>query len=708
MPLTVNLDKSTIDSNAGKNGLLKEVNGVNGSPVSLAPGFPDLEDQFNQMGITYIRLHDNLGIADLDNYYDFSTRGDTQNQIIVNIPDNLKQKSREFLSKFGNIRTIFPNAAAGMRANNVDLAFKNANYGMTDSYLRKITSNNPSINPGNLKRDIMFRIGRSNGAGYELPGNFDIYATLVSTLVERYSLNYIQTGLAKKITYWEVWNEPDLPFFWNSNKPEKYYEFYEKIARMVKSVDPNTKIGGSAIANGFDASGPYIEGFLSYCKKNNVPIDFISWHCYGNVSSDPQSVITNAGKISTLLDKYGFSHIESINSEWNSSPFGTKNTYSKVQSAKNAAFIASSLSYMQYCKVDKSYFYRGDALPFGIFNDNPNPANKNFKTFCTYAGQAFNLFSRIFETPYILQQDKSFNTGLTILPCIDSSGRKLNILASNYKVDKSFTDGNKAPSESSIYQQYYLDCNRDINQLTDEWSINEWFGGINPTTITGDNVVNQNNTVSQIPNSGQPQPVARDYSNSDTGIIINIKNLVYTDAKVTVFRIRENGDLSSLQPPMVNNEVTSSVKDGILTINDPYAVNSTVTLYSIELNNKNPVTPIPNPPTNGKKYTKVMTRSDNTLIDFLPDDFKFIANKKYQLNIQGIPASAGIKTSGKFERAQALWNYYVVESPNKSSTYQYDFGNTNILSIFSSSSPVGNFTVAQGGGYTVTCTLTEL
>lgn len=62
-------DKSRRDQSNGKSGKLKDINGVNGTPRSIAPGFPDLEDQFNQLGIRHLRFHDNLGFGDLDNYF---------------------------------------------------------------------------------------------------------------------------------------------------------------------------------------------------------------------------------------------------------------------------------------------------------------------------------------------------------------------------------------------------------------------------------------------------------------------------------------------------------------------------------------------------------------------------------------------------------------------------------------------------------------
>lgn len=245
-------DKSRRDQSNGKSGKLKEINGVNGTPRSIAPGFPDLEDQFNQLGIRHLRFHDNLGFGDLDNYF---KPDDDNSQFAPNIPSNMKQQTLQLIADIGNRRTIFPNAATGMRIHNVDVAFQNANYAMTDAHFKEVLNNNPSVNPGNLQREITFRIGRTNRGGAELPQDFDIYATLVSTLIDRYSLNFQKTGLPGKVAYWEVWNEPDLTFFWNNNDPQRYYEFYEKIARMIKAVDPTAKVGGAGVANGYNPGG---------------------------------------------------------------------------------------------------------------------------------------------------------------------------------------------------------------------------------------------------------------------------------------------------------------------------------------------------------------------------------------------------------------------------------------------------------------------
>ncbi|OUI77611.1 glycoside hydrolase family 39, partial [Commensalibacter intestini] len=122
-----------------------------------------------------------------------------------------------------NKRTIYPYAAQGMAANNLTIASQNANFEPTDSYLKRILDNDASVNPNNIQREVFFRIGRTLDSGWEMPANFDIYATLVGNIVRRYAIDYQSIGLPRKVTYWEIWNEPDLTIFWNNNVASNYY-----------------------------------------------------------------------------------------------------------------------------------------------------------------------------------------------------------------------------------------------------------------------------------------------------------------------------------------------------------------------------------------------------------------------------------------------------------------------------------------------------
>lgn len=577
--LNITIDKHTRDLSAGKKGVIKALTGANGLPVSVVPGFPDVYSQFTTMGITDIRLHDGFGIGDMDNYF-VADRAYNQNQLISNVPAAQQTQAKEFIANFCNIRTIFPYAAAGMRSNNYTLAFQNANYEMTNSYLRRIMNDNP-------RREILFRIGRTLDGGYEPPQNFDIYAALVKTLVERYGVNFAQSGLPHKITYWEIWNEPNLTFFWDRSDPNVYYDFFNKISRAIKSVDPLAKVGGAGVSEAFNPGGVYNDGLLNYCKNTNTPIDFYSFHYYANNTSDPQNIIDICNLNDSTLNSLGFNNLEVFCTEWNSTPTASPNIFTKLQSAPNASFIGSFLIYSQYVRLDKAYYYRGDASAFGLFNNNPDPANPNVPSICTYAGQTFYLFSKMLqETPFILSAEKTFNTGISFLAAENSAKNVINIFVANYKIDPDLADQNIPPKDTPLYTQYYVDSSRPVNQMTDDYSKNQWFGGIDPSTITTDNVVTQQNPVETPPPvNGQLVARARDYSQSDTGAIITIKNVNFykLNANIKAYRIKQGGSLSTWTPTDVTQEVQLAISPGKIQVTDSGLIPYTVTLYRIQI-----------------------------------------------------------------------------------------------------------------------------
>src|SRR5271166_2824763 len=60
-------------------------------------------------------------------------------------------------------------------------------------------------------------------------------------------------------------------------------ELYQATARAVKLVDPRLRVGGPATA-----AAEWVEPFIGFCVKNEVPLDFISTHCYPN---DPYKML---------------------------------------------------------------------------------------------------------------------------------------------------------------------------------------------------------------------------------------------------------------------------------------------------------------------------------------------------------------------------------------------------------------------------------
>ena len=77
----------------------------------------------------------------------------------------------------------------------------------------------------------------------------------------------------------EIWNEPNLPGFWENADKQKYSALYKATVQAVKEVLPGMKVGGPAICGG-TGSQQWIADFLSFCRDEKVPVDFVTRHAY--------------------------------------------------------------------------------------------------------------------------------------------------------------------------------------------------------------------------------------------------------------------------------------------------------------------------------------------------------------------------------------------------------------------------------------------
>ena len=102
----------------------------------------------------------------------------------------------------------------------------------------------------------------------------DLVQAFIKHCINRYGMEEVKSW------YFEVWNEPEYEYvFWAGTK-EEYFEFYKETALAIKSISKNLKVGGPAITHGTILGSTWLEDFLIFCKKENVPLDFLSIHIY--------------------------------------------------------------------------------------------------------------------------------------------------------------------------------------------------------------------------------------------------------------------------------------------------------------------------------------------------------------------------------------------------------------------------------------------
>jgi xylan 1,4-beta-xylosidase len=95
-------------------------------------------------------------------------------------------------------------------------------------------------------------------------------------LVDRYGIEEVSSW------YFEVWNEPNIDFWTGRPAQQTYFELYDHTARALKAVNEKIRVGGPATAQ-----AAWVDAIIAHATQNNVPLDFVSTHVYGNdVSQD--------------------------------------------------------------------------------------------------------------------------------------------------------------------------------------------------------------------------------------------------------------------------------------------------------------------------------------------------------------------------------------------------------------------------------------
>jgi xylan 1,4-beta-xylosidase len=379
------------------NGQIRSFQGLNGPPSPVMEGLPNLVQQYKDLGVTEVRTHDFMGPTEIDSKFEAGN-----NFLTWLIPDDAQ---RAAVVEAGNAAIIFPDWSAD--------ADKPAsyNFGPTDKALAAIHDSGA---------EIYYRIGRSFGAQVIPPADFDKFAAIVEHIAMHYNQNWAD-GFHYKIRYWEFWNEPEL--FW-SGTPQQFYTLYEKTARALRATDPKLKVGGPAKAFLYDG-GAYREGFIDYCAKHKVPLDFYSWHTYADGSADPYDAVRLGTEIREILDDHEFPKAESILSEWNLSADFMDAEKPTLQGPHNAAYIGAVLTYLQDASIDQAEFYRGDAAWMGLFDTK----GEYFKT-----AYAFKAMKQMLDTPRRLRVKGDDTDGFAVLAGRSTDGNTMQILISNYAI----------------------------------------------------------------------------------------------------------------------------------------------------------------------------------------------------------------------------------------------------------------------------------
>jgi len=191
-----------------------------------------------------------------------------------------------------------------------------------------------------------------NGEITNPPENWQDWLQVVKETIQHYS-GKDQKNLSNVI--YEVWNEPDLFGNWKLEE-EKDYRLLYKYAALGANQAQNTnpfKIGGPAITVPYKN---WINGFLDFITKNNLRIDFYSWHRY---SLQPKKFLEDINKVDAWLFKKGGFSLEKYLTEW-----GPSSEISPINDSTFAAAHTVATIRQLIQRIDLAFIFEiKDGLP---------------------------------------------------------------------------------------------------------------------------------------------------------------------------------------------------------------------------------------------------------------------------------------------------------------------------------------------------------
>lgn len=211
------------------------------------------------------------------------------------------------------------------------------------------------------------------------PVSYEGWNDMVKALLEHLCARY---GRDEVVTWpVEVWNEPNLPGFWENADMQEYFKLFRNSFYAVKEVDSRFRVGGPAVCGGSDEV--WIKAFMQFCHDNAIPVDFVTRHHYTTELPDD---VGHYGYPELMQAEDGFANLHTTREIIDSFPeyrgleiHITEFNTSYIPNAplhdtnQNAAFIAQQLSRLGDDNESYSYWTFGDVfeergVPFTPFH----------------------------------------------------------------------------------------------------------------------------------------------------------------------------------------------------------------------------------------------------------------------------------------------------------------------------------------------------
>lgn len=182
-----------------------------------------------------------------------------------------------------------------------------------------------------------------NETGPSSPEGREAFAAYCRAAVERYR---------DQVTYWEIWNEPNLEMFWGTTPdPVHYAELVKVTAPVIREANPDAVIAGCATAH---VDLP----FLRTAFENGVldHIDIVTVHPYRQ--QPPESAAEDIAAVRDMITEFTDRDIAIWTGEWGYNTF-----WSEVSEKGQAKCLARMMVSNLAAGVENSIWFSVHSFP---------------------------------------------------------------------------------------------------------------------------------------------------------------------------------------------------------------------------------------------------------------------------------------------------------------------------------------------------------
>jgi polysaccharide biosynthesis protein PslG len=192
--------------------------------------------------------------------------------------------------------------------------------------------------------------------------------------------NILSLGATKRprqpIRAWQVWNEPDVPYFWPSGpNPAQYADLLKHASKAIKAADPGAEVVAAGLSNHGLASSWFLQGM--YDAGAASAFHTLAIHPY---ASDVTSLFDQTRRVRQVMDANGDIGKRLWLTEFGWATAGIQDPIYSADEQCQAALIAGALTNLAVHR--DALLLRGAA--YFMWNDRePNPTSPESWAFNT-------------------------------------------------------------------------------------------------------------------------------------------------------------------------------------------------------------------------------------------------------------------------------------------------------------------------------------